>query len=73
MAYWTRKGRVRACEAAVLPDLWVTTIGSDGTEIEGLMLSCLWKVHGTSAPATIWTLFIPSWSPSSASVGWRAG
>ncbi|BAK85286.1 hypothetical protein Gbth_086_002 [Gluconobacter thailandicus F149-1 = NBRC 100600] len=43
MAYWTRKGRVRACEAAVLPDLWVTTIGSDGTEIEGLMLSCLWE------------------------------
>lgn len=40
MRYWTRKGRIRANEASVLPDLWVTAVGSDGTDIEGLLLAC---------------------------------
>ena len=40
MRYWTRKGCVRANAASVLPDLWVTAVGSDGTDIEGLLLAC---------------------------------
>lgn len=40
MRYWNRKGRIRANEASVLPDLWVTAVGSDGTDIEGLLLAC---------------------------------